>query len=72
MASIFFARLGVTAFDVRATKDGSVVHIGRFKSKLQAAASLPLTTPLPLPLTPTPTPTLNPNANPTPALTPCP
>jgi len=29
----------VTAFDVRATKDGSVVHIGRFKSKLQAAVA---------------------------------
>ena len=39
VASIFFARLGVTAFDVRATKDGSVVHIGRFKSKLQAAVA---------------------------------
>ena len=39
VSSIFFARLGVTAFDVRATKDGSVVHIGRFKSKLQAAVA---------------------------------
>ena len=39
VTSQYLSRLAVFAYDVRATKDGRCVHVGRFKSKLQAAVA---------------------------------
>ncbi|KAL1508490.1 hypothetical protein AB1Y20_004591 [Prymnesium parvum] len=37
--SQYLSRLGVFAYEVRANRDGRTVHLGRFKSKLQAAVA---------------------------------
>jgi len=39
VTSQYLSRLAVFAYDVRATKDGRCVHVGRFKSKVQAAVA---------------------------------